>query len=65
MTDKMKPVIAPIPTEINYNTDEELIKPMKVEITNQPKKESYDGEDSYQYEDLNPSDEELEKDFET
>ncbi len=42
---------------------EEELKPLQVTIK-KDKEIPYDGEDSYQYEDLNPTDQELEEDFE-
>ncbi len=43
----------------------EELKPLEVKVINQKKEKSYEGEESYQYEDLNPSEEELEEDFGT
>ncbi len=52
--------------EISTENKVEEVPPMKVEITNKPKKETpYEGEESYQYEDMNPTKEELEEDFGT
>ncbi len=46
-------------------TDEitEETEPLEVKVINQKEEKPYDGEDSYQYEDLNPTDKELEEDF--
>ncbi len=40
----------------------EELKPLEVTIR-KDKETPYEGEESYQYEDLNPTDEELEEDF--
>ncbi len=42
--------------------EEEELKPLEVTIK-KDKETPYDGEESYQYEDLTPTDKELEEDF--
>ncbi len=52
------------PKEVKPMTDEKPEEPKPLEVTIKKEKETpYDGEESYQYENLNPTDEELAEDF--
>ncbi len=53
-----------IDTETSENIEEEKQEPLEVTIK-KDKEKPYDGEESYQYENLNPSEEEIEDAFAT